>query len=347
MDQLEITGEFFFPFSTCSQNCRLIAECDGVLKVKLEDGQDLANLRIESIQGFANVHFEGGGSFKSHALLPRQFLKLHQTRSRRFITWLEAFSFPKAVILMVVLIALLFTLRVVTGVLTSFIAAAVPVSWEQKLGSSSYEALRPLVFAESEIPSEQRARIREHAEAFFRMAEDLETVQIYFHQSELFGANALAFPGGPIVVTDALVARLNLDETVAVIAHELAHIRARHSLQRIIEIAGLSFVAYLVFGLDESVVEEVTAVLIQIWAAGRTREFEKEADLLGLELMQHAKLNPQYLVSAIEKLVQASCGEEDMGSEMAGCQSNHVHSWFSTHPSPSVRIDYLNTAIED
>ena len=58
-------------------------------------------------------------------------------------------------------------------------------------------------------------------------------------RSEFFGANAFAFPGGPIVVTDDLVKLLDNDYlTLAVIAHELAHIDQRHSLHQIMEIIG-------------------------------------------------------------------------------------------------------------
>ncbi len=338
-------GEYFLPLSAKSESSVLIAE-ENSLRIEYQDSQGPANLQIETIQGFESVHFVGGGYFKSHGKLPREFIRNHQRRARRFIIWLEEFSLTKAVVLVTMLLAFVIVVRYSIPTISYAVATVIPVSWEKQLGEGAYEVLNNWFFADSEIPVSQQARIREDSRMISKHIEGITEVAILFHKSDRLGANALAFPSGPIVVTDELIQMLNHGEVLAVIAHEFAHIEERHSLQQIVQVAGLSFVAFLVFGIDESVIEEVSSVLIQIWAIGRTREFEKEADLVGLEYLRKAGMDPQNMVTAIEKLTLDSCESVSSDGAKVDCE-DEVSSWFSTHPSSSERSQYLKAAIQE
>ena len=76
------------------------------------------------------------------------------------------------------------------------------------------------------------------------------------------------------------------DLILSVIAHEIAHIKERHSLQQIVEIAGLSSIAWMIFGLDESILEEIVFIGINIWGLKKSRDLEKDADIIALKLLE-------------------------------------------------------------
>nr|VFJ93021.1 MAG: Peptidase family M48 [Candidatus Kentron sp. LFY] len=161
----------------------------------------------------------------------------------------------------------------------------------------------------------------------------------------MLGANAFAFPGGPIVVTGDLVEILDDDELLAVIAHEYGHIEDRHSLKQIIDLIGVSVLAYVLFGADDSIVEEITAVAIDIWAFKNSRGFEKEADLEAMEILRANHMKPASFVEAIEKLIKHGCKETD-GNSSRKCLSDARTDWFPTHPDGAERVKYLSEQID-
>ena len=60
------------------------------------------------------------------------------------------------------------------------------------------------------------------------------------------------------------------------IAHEFAHVQQKHLLQQIVEIIGLAAIASVVFGADETLIEEASAVGLNL-ASKKSRSFEMEA----------------------------------------------------------------------
>ena len=90
---------------------------------------------------------------------------------------------------------------------------------------------------------------------------------------------------------------------LGVIAHEIAHIQERHSLHQIVEIVGLSSLAWLIFGLDEGILEEVALVGINLWSLKKSRDFEKDSDLLALEFLENAGLKKDSFMIGGQKII--------------------------------------------
>ena len=169
-----------------------------------------------------------------------------------------------------------------------------------------------------------------------------EGSKVLFHNAEHIGANALAFPGGPIVVTDDLVYLLQHDDLIlGVIAHEFAHVQQQHSLHQIIEIIGIAAIASVLFGSDDTLIEEASLVGINLWNSKKSRNFEKEADLLALEYMGNANLHGSAFGFAIEKLAHHYCADTFSQSKQ-DCIENTDSGWFSSHPSGAERLKYLD-----
>ena len=151
--------------------------------------------------------------------------------------------------------------------------------------------------------------------------------------------NAFALPGNRIGVYEGMV-RLAADEArlAAVIGHEIGHVAADHSRERMsAEVAGNAAVRFVAWLLDWGEVEfadEIAGALGVGLEFGVLRPYgrgqEEEADLLGLDLMARAGYPPDAAVELWERMDARGRG----GFE-----------FLSTHPAPASRIETLREAI--
>lgn len=345
-----VEGQFFPPLSSKSQSAQLcIAQGEGGLSVSalLADGTAVDALAVDDLQAQDTLHFSGGTCFKADRPLPPDIAALFESRTRRRIARLEAFSLPKTLALGLALVLCVLAFRVAIPLAARGIALAFPDRLERALGAQAYASLQAVDLTASRIPEDRRQNLRRRAAALAGDAHLTRRPEVFFHGSRLFGANAMALPGGPVVVTDALVDLLGSDEAVlAVIAHEMAHVEKRHSLQQILAVAGAATMASVVLGADDSVLEELSATLINVWSFKNSRNFEKEADLTGLDILRAGGLDPGLFVSAIETLTAQACAES-AAEARAACldkAGNAGTGWLSTHPGAKERLGYLRRA---
>jgi predicted Zn-dependent protease len=154
--------------------------------------------------------------------------------------------------------------------------------------------------------------------------------------------NAFALPGGKIGIYTGI---LNVAETqhqlAAIIGHEIAHVIANHSNERMsnqtITNAGLSVSQQLLGGTSES----TQALAMQALGLGAqygyvlpySRSHESEADVIGQELMAQAGFKP---VAAI-----------DLWKNMAKQGQAAPPEMLSSHPSNQTRIDGLTSTLKN
>ncbi len=149
--------------------------------------------------------------------------------------------------------------------------------------------------------------------------------------------NAFALPGKKIGVHTGLIELVdNQDQLAAVIGHEVGHVLARHSNERLSQEAavktGLSLAQAV--ALPQSALGQTAFGLLGVGAEYGvilpfSRVHETEADTIGLDLMARAGFDPKQSVNLWLKMDQASKGGQPM-------------EFMSTHPSHASRIDNLN-----
>jgi Zn-dependent protease with chaperone function len=165
------------------------------------------------------------------------------------------------------------------------LAPLVPESFERRLGEASEKQVK-IVFGEktcSSSPAGQAAF--EKLVTTLRAAAGLDTsVQSAVVSSEI--PNALALPGGKVIVFDSLIAKANSpDEIAGVIAHELGHLKHRDNMRGLIYNGGTSFLIGLLFGdiTGSSAVIFASRTLV---TSSYSREAETAADTFSIEVMQ-------------------------------------------------------------
>jgi Zn-dependent protease with chaperone function len=251
--------------------------------------------------------------------------------------------------------------------LAARVATRIPLSAEANLGAATLATLDTLAFQPTRLPEAVQAEVRA---AFGRLADAAALPQaptLAFRLGRtIIGANALALPGGTVVITDQLVLAMDsVEATAAVLAHEIGHEARRHAMQELLA----SSAAALVFGTllgDVSGVGSLAATAPGTFLRLHfSRGAEDEADRYAYDLLRRTGSSPARLGTALEALERTLCrsGEsdrdEDEGDDAAstagqdgsasgakgGCEgSEDEPSYLSTHPGLRERIEHARAA---
>lgn len=151
--------------------------------------------------------------------------------------------------------------------------------------------------------------------------------KLLFRSSFLIGANAFALPDGRIVMTDAMWHTVKSDDEIAgVFAHEMAHVRLAHGLQRVYEASLVPALIVVVTG-DLSQIGQISVILPGVlMQSAYSREFETEADRSAVQTLKKMGKKPAAMADLLLRLEKARCGSQ-------GCSG----SWLGDHPDTSRR----------
>jgi Zn-dependent protease with chaperone function len=186
-------------------------------------------------------------------------------------------------------------------------------------------------FGESELDEARRARVRAAFERVAVYAHLSHPARLEFRAGGEMGANALALPGGTVVVTDELVALSeDDDEIAAVFAHELGHLEHRHGVRAVLQALGIgTLVAGALGDFDSAGVATAIPMLLQLQYS---RAFEREADAFAADVLADAQIDPRALGRMLAR-IEAS---EPEGAELPA--------YLSTHPPTEERRRALEAA---
>jgi predicted Zn-dependent protease len=144
--------------------------------------------------------------------------------------------------------------------------------------------------------------------------------------------NAFALPGGYVFVyTGLLHVADEEDEFAGAVAHEIAHVAARHMTRRATkgEIANVASIplSVLLGGWGGYAARQAAGIAVPMTFLKFSRSDETEADYLGVQYMYAAGYDPNGAVSIFEKLEALNRTKPGLAARV-----------FSTHPMDSDRI---------
>lgn len=155
--------------------------------------------------------------------------------------------------------------------------------------------------------------------------------------------NAFALPGGFLYVNRGLLeAADNEAEVAGVLAHEIAHVAARHGIEQASKGELLNYASLpLIFlgGWGGYIIQQIAGVAVPLTFLKFSRGAETEADRLGAQYTWASGYDPNALVSFFEKL-QARDRQPRNGKK-AGAMARV----FSTHPLTEDRIKNVQSLI--
>jgi Zn-dependent protease with chaperone function len=151
--------------------------------------------------------------------------------------------------------------------------------------------------------------------------------------------NAFALPGGPMFVNRGMFdAAASEAEVAGVMAHELSHVLLRHGTANVSkaqnpwlqlgQIAGAVGGA-VVGGSAGAAIAQSSQFGLGTILLRYSRDFEKQADLLGAQIMARAGYDPR----ALARMFETIAGESR--------SSGGAPQWLSSHPDPGNRTQYI------
>jgi len=168
------------------------------------------------------------------------------------------------------------------------------------------------------------------------------------------GVNAFAMPGGKIGVFLGLFQIVKTeDELASVVAHEIAHVTARHTHERISQQMALRAGGNLlsvaaavtgagVAGIGNAGVINLTPTILGLYGVGASgaaaswdQGKEAEADQIGIIYMARAGYDPNGAIRVMERMVEL---------EATSVSSTRYN---STHPSSIERLNALHGSLEE
>jgi Zn-dependent protease with chaperone function len=166
--------------------------------------------------------------------------------------------------------------------------------------------------------------------------------QYSFTPVNLKEINAFALPGGPMFVQRGMFDAADSEgEVVGVMAHELSHVLLRHGTAnaskasnpwlQLGQLAG-QIGGAVVGGAAGSYIAQGSQFGLGTLMLRYSRDFEKQADLLGAQIMAKAGYDPRALAHMFQTI--------ERESQESGGSGNPQ--WMSSHPNPGNRTVYIN-----
>ena len=152
--------------------------------------------------------------------------------------------------------------------------------------------------------------------------------------------NAFALPGGFFYVNTGLIEAADSEaELAGVMAHEIAHVAARHATKNMTkgQIWNMASIPLIFVGGPVGyAVQQVAGLAVPMSFLKFTRDAEREADLLGMEYQYAAGYDPESFVAFFERLKAQEKHKQ-----------NFIARAFSTHPMTEDRVKRAQKEMEE
>ena len=239
------------------------------------------------------------------------------------------------------ILVLIFSAYVFIKTVPSFLAdqmvEKIPIEWEVTVGQS---ILKMLPVAQK--PDPEVLKVLQDTVDFLKESLPGKPYDLKVYILPVEQVNALALPGGPIVIFEGLIDKAESPEELAgVLAHEIQHILLRHSTRGILRNLAKSMLVTLFLGDVNSVMEGIVQLAGQLETLGLSREMEAEADQKGMELILAANIDPHGMIRIFKKLMQEDFSQKKLPKGKPVSEENDLSSYFPTHPSSQNRLARL------
>jgi Zn-dependent protease with chaperone function len=212
------------------------------------------------------------------------------------------------------------------------VAEALPAELLDQASSETLALLEQYLLKPSQLSIERQQQLREHFFEAISSHQNLR-IQVSFRSSEKMGANAFALPNGHIIFTDSIVdLAAHDDELLAILGHEIAHVKYRHSMRRLVQNSLYVFLLAMITGDVSSTSEAVLGLPVILAELAYSRNYETQADTYALEFLRTRNIPPHRFADLMLRLE---------GNHHKHAEADDTSQWrryLSTHPITADRI---------
>ena len=230
-------------------------------------------------------------------------------------------------------------LAVTSGIPKSaeYIAYQLPNFTSDHFGST-LSLLDETMFDPSQLPDEKQANIQALAKPFLQKDPNLNA-KLVFRSSN--SANAFALPDGHIVFTDDIVhLAKNNQELMAILFHEIGHLKYKHLLRRALQDSMITLALILLTG-DLDTIDLVTGLPTLLLDLHYSKEFESEADYFAIQQLHDNNMPVDAFASIMKGLEEQFENSTTENTENDSDQTSNLTEFLSTHPATQQRIDMV------
>lgn len=152
--------------------------------------------------------------------------------------------------------------------------------------------------------------------------------------------NAAAFPGGSVLVFSGLLLKAEtVDEVQGVLAHEISHVTQKHGIRQMMGSAGIYLIVQSLFGDMSGLIAALADQGAFLLTMKYSRDYESEADQVGLEYLYQAGLPLEGMIRFFEKMheIEKKAGVDGL---------SELLNFMTTHPATSQRLDRIKGLLE-
>lgn len=234
-------------------------------------------------------------------------------RRVRFGRWIDKFGLGQSLVCFAMLSSLVAFVAVNTP---SWLGRRIPISWETGMSDDGLEDLSAYT---CHTPASDAALAKLAARLDWDNG-DGHLAPVHIELIKLDAINAVALPGGRVLVFDGLVRKITSPDALAgVIGHEIGHVRERHVMQAMLREFGISMV---LSGFKSG----VTNTLGRMTQLQYSREAEAEADDWARASLERANISPKPVGDLL-----AETSDQDPYSQFA------MAAYLNSHPDPEGR----------
>ncbi|MBI3197466.1 MAG: M48 family metallopeptidase [Rhodospirillales bacterium] len=200
---------------------------------------------------------------------------------------------------------------------TEYAAPWLPYSLQARLGASVFEEL---------VADKDECHGTRGLEAINDLANRLARAagyehEIVVHVIEGGPVNAFTLPGGILVFYSDLIEQAkNSSQVAGVLAHEIGHVVHHHPIKGIARQYGIELLAKLVGGGYSDLLNTLTSGGNILLALRNGRAFEREADAVGVALLEKLDLRADGIAGFFEQMLE---NEPKDAASAAGIWSSH------------------------
>lgn len=226
--------------------------------------------------------------------------------------------------------------------LAEYVVSRTPRDTENRLGTQvlalfdhEYGYFHP-----SKTPAQKQSSISKELKKLCASVSGCPPYRLEFRDGGKIGANALALPGGIMVVTDQLIALSKNDtEIVAVLAHELGHVQYRHAFRQSLQSMLSGLILAAVTGDASSAASGLSGFLLEMHYSQAN---ESQADRFALAALTQVCLPPKSYADILLRLdptlLNDSPNQDEKTGPVKNTGENSIADIISTHPNTAARI---------
>ena len=207
---------------------------------------------------------------------------------------------------------------------SKLIVPLVPATWESKLG----EQAKSIIIGDSKICNSKKGN-----KALDKILVNLIDYKSNYNYNisviKKNTSNAISLPGGNIIIFSKLIDQADSqDELIAVIAHEIAHIKYQHGLESAINTLTAGFIIDVFTGGGGTILYLAN----QYKSLSFSREKEREADKYAIKLLENKNIDINGMINFFNKTNK---------TQKQNHFSDIIPDYLSTHPNSKERIDSI------